>query len=128
MIKIANTIRNGINIHILILRIYSIVANIHHSAKAQLSHINIFAGLILKNMNAIKHAIKIQIIVVAKYAPLKNITIVNKNRTILINQPANQSKPSVILIAFTILIVIKNVKTGANNQISILPAIGQRFI
>jgi hypothetical protein len=42
-------------------------AIIHHKANAQLSHINTFAGFILKNMNAINVDIQIPRTVVAKY-------------------------------------------------------------
>ena len=52
-------------IPILMLRIYNKEARNQPSAKAQLSHINILAGLILKNINATKTAIKIAMTVVA---------------------------------------------------------------
>ena len=42
--KIKNTITAGINIHILIFNKYAVDAMIHHSANAQLSHMNTFAG------------------------------------------------------------------------------------
>lgn len=44
---------------------YNNDAKNHPNAKAQESHINIFAGLILKNINAIKTAISIDNTVVA---------------------------------------------------------------
>ncbi|MEI8252895.1 MAG: hypothetical protein WCG25_04020 [bacterium] len=44
---------------------YSSDARNHHSARAPESHINIFAGLILKNINAISTAISIAKTVVA---------------------------------------------------------------
>jgi hypothetical protein len=56
---------NGMMIPSLMLSIYRSEARNHHRAKAQLSHMNILAGLILKNMNATKIAIKIAITVVA---------------------------------------------------------------
>jgi len=56
---------NGIRIPILMLRIYRSEARNHHRANAQLSHINILAGLILKNINATKTAIIIAMTVVA---------------------------------------------------------------
>jgi len=67
MINNKNIIIKGMMIPILILRIYSSEARNPHRAKAQLSHINILAGLILKNMNATNTAINIAITVVAIY-------------------------------------------------------------
>jgi hypothetical protein len=56
---------NGIKIQILMFSKYSREARNHHSAKAPESHINIFAGLILKNIKAINTAISIAKTVVA---------------------------------------------------------------
>jgi len=56
---------NGMKIHILMFKRYNNDAKNHPNAKAQESHINIFAGLILKNINAIKTAISIDNTVVA---------------------------------------------------------------
>ena len=88
----------------------------------------ILAGLILKNIKATRDAMVIPIIVVARYVPLKKVTIARTKRIILINPPANQSRPSVILIAFTMLIVTKKVRIGKKIPRSILPAIGQRLM
>ena len=51
-----NSIKNGIIIQILIFNKYIRVANNHHMANAPLSHIKIFAGKILKNINDAKTA------------------------------------------------------------------------
>ena len=55
------------NIQIFIFNKYAVAAISHHNAKAQLSHIKIFAGLILKNMKATNVAAHIHSTVVAKY-------------------------------------------------------------
>jgi len=60
-----NNITNGTNIPILIFNKYSREDRNHPKAKAPESHINIFAGLILKNINAINTAISIAKTVVA---------------------------------------------------------------
>ena len=57
----------GINIPILMLSKYAVAAINHHSANAQLSHINTFAGLILKNIKATRVEMHIPNTVVAKY-------------------------------------------------------------
>lgn len=67
IIKIRNTITAGMKIQILIFNKYVVAAIIHHRQNAQLSHINTFAGLILKNIKAIKVATHIHNTVVAKY-------------------------------------------------------------
>jgi hypothetical protein len=67
MIKIRNTMLAGIRIQMLIFSKYAVEAISHHRAKAQLSHIKILAGLILKNMKATSVAIQIHNTVVAKY-------------------------------------------------------------
>jgi hypothetical protein len=54
-------------IQTLIFSKYAVAAIIHHKANAQLSHMNIFAGFILKNMNATKVEMQIHSTVVAKY-------------------------------------------------------------
>ncbi|MBQ2600583.1 hypothetical protein II582_04415 [bacterium] len=51
-----NSIKNGIIIQILIFNKYISVANNHPIANAPLSHIKIFAGNILKNINDAKTA------------------------------------------------------------------------
>ena len=66
--------------------------------------------------------------VVARYVWLKKVTTHNTKKIILTNQPANPSSPSVILMAFTILMVNINVIIGAMIPRWILPAIGQKLI
>ena len=65
--KIKNTITAGINIPILMFSKYAVDAINHHKQNAQLSHINTFAGLILKNMNATNVEIHTPNTVVARY-------------------------------------------------------------
>ena len=65
--KIKNTITAGINIHMLIFSKYAVAAINHHKANAPLSHMNILAGLILKNINATRVEIHIHRTVVARY-------------------------------------------------------------
>ena len=67
MMKIRNTIHAGINIQIFIFNKYVVAAINHHKQNAQLSHIKIFAGLILKNIKATNVAAHIHNTVVAKY-------------------------------------------------------------
>ena len=62
-----NKIKAGINIQIFIFNKYAVAAISHHNAKAQLSHINILAGFILKNIKATRVEIQIHSTVVAKY-------------------------------------------------------------
>jgi hypothetical protein len=112
IIKIRKITTKGIKIPTLILRMYNNEAKIPHKQNAPASPINTLAGLMLKNKNAIKHAIRIPIIVVAKYVPLKNVTIAKTKKIILISHPAKPSNPSVILIALTILMVKKKVIMG----------------
>ena len=50
--------------------------------------------------------------VVAINVPLKNVITAKTNKMIIINHHANPSSPSVILIALTMLIVIKKVIIG----------------
>jgi hypothetical protein len=59
--------RNGMIIQILIFKRYINAANNPHIAKAPLSHIKIFAGKILKNINEAKTAQTITTNVVAMY-------------------------------------------------------------
>jgi hypothetical protein len=108
--------------------VYNSAANNHHIASAQLSPINILAGLILKNKNAINIATIIAITAVAIYVQLKNVTTANTKKIIAISHHANPSNQSTIFIAFTILMVMKNVRIGKNIPMSTLPAIGQRLM
>lgn len=71
----------------------------------------------LKNIKAISVAIIIQIIVVARYVQLTKVTTAKTNNIILISPHAKPSKPSVMFIAFTMLIVMKNISIGKNIQI-----------
>jgi hypothetical protein len=112
MIKIRNTMLAGIRIQMLIFSKYAVEAISHHRAKAQLSHIKIFAGFILKNINATKVAMQIQITVVAKYLCEINRATASVISTKIFNHHANQSNPSVIFTAFTINIVEINVRIG----------------
>ena len=65
--KIRNTIIIGIRIPMLIFNKYVVAAINHHRQNAQLSHMNTFAGFILKNMKATKVDIQIHNTVVARY-------------------------------------------------------------
>ena len=65
---------------------------------------------------------------VAINVPLKNVMTPRTNNTIIINHHASPSSPSVILIAFTILIVKKKVMIGVKRPRVTLPAIGQKLI
>jgi hypothetical protein len=67
IIKRPKITTNGTIIPILIFNKYNKEANRPHIANAQLSHINIFAGNILKNINDAKIAITITTKVVAIY-------------------------------------------------------------
>ncbi len=84
----------------------------HHKQKAQLSHINIFAGFILKNIKATNVAAHIHNTVVARYLWDINRATANVIRTNIFNHQANQSSQSVIFTAFTISIVAINVNIG----------------
>ena len=110
--KIRNTIVAGINIQMLMFSRYAVEAINHHSANAQLSHIKILAGLILKNIKATNVATHIQRTVVAKYLCEINRATANVISTNMFNPPANQSSQSVIFTAFTMNIVAINVRTG----------------
>ena len=96
----------------LIFNKYAVAAINHHNAKAQLSHINTFAGLILKNIKATNVAIHIHNTVVAKYLWEINRAMAKVNKTKIFNHPANPSSQSVIFTALTINIVAINVRTG----------------
>jgi hypothetical protein len=65
--KIRNTITAGINIPMLMFNKYAVEAINHHRQNAQLSHINTFAGLILKNIKATRVEIHTPNTVVARY-------------------------------------------------------------
>ena len=112
MIKIRNTIVAGINIQMLIFNKYAVAAISHPKQKAQLSPMKIFAGLILKNMNATNVATHIHSTVVARYLWEINRATANVINTKIFNHPANQSSQSVIFTAFTINIVAINVRIG----------------
>ena len=107
-----NSIKNGMIIQVLIFNKYINAANNPHIAKAPLSPINILAGKILKNINDAKTAQIITTNVVAMYVWFTNVTTDKTNNSIHINPPANQSNQSVIFMAFTMAIVIINVKIG----------------
>ena len=123
-----NRIKNGIIIHILIFKRYIKAANSHHIANAQLSHINIFAGNILKNINDAKTAQTITTNVVAMYVWFTKSTAESTKISSHINHHANQSSQSVILIAFTMAIVNINVRIGRNIHRCTFHAIGHKFI
>lgn len=97
-------------------------------AKAPLSPIKTFAGLMLKKRKAPSTATKIPTTVVAIYVPLRKVTSPSEVNMIIIRPPASPSSPSVMLIAFTIAIVAIKVKIGNQSQISIFPPKGQRFM
>ena len=107
-----NIITNGTKIPILIFSKYNNEASNHHIAKAQLSHIKIFAGNILKNIKDAKMAVTMTTNVVAIYVWFTSVIAHKTKNMIAINPHANQSSQSIILIALTILIVIKNVIIG----------------
>lgn len=116
IIKIKNTIHAGINIQIFIFNKNVVAAMSHHCANAQLSHIKILAGFILKNMKATRVEIHIHNTVVAKYLWEMNKAIANVNNTKIFNHPANQSSQSVIFTALTMNIVDMNVRIGNNRH------------
>ena len=122
-----NKTKNGIIIHILMFKRYISAANNPHIAKAPLSHINIFAGNILKNMNDAKTAQTITTNVVAMYVWFTKSTAESTRISSHISHHANQSSQSVILIAFTIAIVNTNVKIGRNIHRCTFQAIGHKF-
>lgn len=128
MMKIRNTIHAGMNIQIFIFNKYAVAAINHHKQNAQLSHIKIFAGLILKNIKATNVAAHIHNTVVAKYLWEMNSATANVNSTKIFSHPANQSSQSVIFTAFTIKIVAINVRIGNHRHKWIIPNTGERFI
>jgi hypothetical protein len=107
---------------------YAVAAISHHSANAQLSHMNTFAGLILKNMKATKVEIHIPKTVVAKYLWDINRATANVNNTNMFNHPASQSSQSVIFTALTINIVAMKVRIGNHRHRWIVPKIGAKLI
>ena len=114
--KIKNTITAGMNIPILMFNRYAVEAINHHRQNAQLSHINTFAGLILKNMKATSVATQTHRTVVAKYLCDMNKATAKVSSTNMFNHHANQSKQSVIFTAFTIKIVAINVNIGNHHH------------
>ena len=100
----------------------------HHRQNAQLSHIKIFAGFILKNMKATKVEIQIPNTVVARYLWEINRATANVSKTKIFNHPANPSNQSVIFTAFTINIVVINVNIGNHRQRCTIPKTGDRLI
>ena len=128
IIKIRNTIHAGINIHIFIFNKYAVAAISHHKQNAQLSPMKIFAGLILKNINATKVEIHIHNTVVAKYLWEMNRATANVNNTNMFNHPANQSSQSVMFTAFTMNIVAMNVSIGNPRHRWIIQNTGERFM
>ena len=112
----------------LIFNKYAVAAINHHNAKAQLSHINTFAGLILKNIKATNVAIHIHNTVVAKYLWEINRAMAKVNKTKIFNHPANPSSQSVIFTALTINIVEMKVKIGNNHHKWTIQNNGDRLI
>ena len=104
------------SIQILIFSKYVVAAINHHRQNAQLSHINTFAGFILKNINAINVDIQIPKTVVAKYLCEMKRATANVISTNIFNHHASQSKPSVIFTALTINIVAMNVSIGNHHH------------
>ncbi len=121
-------IRNGIKIPNLIFIRYMSEDSIHHRANAQESHINSFAGLILKNKNASNVATRIHTILLARYVQFKKVIAAKQAKIIVINHQANPSNQSVILMALTTATVAINVNIGNKIQTWILPAIGHKLI
>lgn len=118
---------NGIIIQELILSKYTSAEIIHHKASAQESPMNIFAGFILNHKNASIAPIIIPITVVAKNQLLTNVITPRTPNTISINHQTRPSRPSVILIALTIITVVKKVNIGYKSQNSTSPANGQKL-
>lgn len=114
--NIKNTMTAGMNIPILIFNRYAVEAINHHRQNAQLSHINTFAGLILKNMKATSVATQTHRTVVAKYLWDMNRATAKVSSTNMFNHHANQSNQSVIFTAFTIKIVAINVNIGNHHH------------
>ena len=112
----------------LIFNKYAVAAMSHPKENAQLSHMKILAGLILKNINATKVEIHIHSTVVAKYLWDINRAMANVNNTKIFNHPASQSSQSVIFTAFTINIVEINVRIGNHHHKWIIPKTGDKFM
>ena len=118
----------GMKIQMLMFNRYAVDAINHHKAKAQLSHIKILAGLILKNMNATNVATHIHNTVVAKYLCEINRAIAKVSSTNIFNHHASPSNQSVIFTAFTINIVDINVSIGNHRHKCIIPNTGAKLI
>lgn len=112
----------------LIFNRYAVAAIIHHKAKAQLSHMNIFAGFMLKNINATRVEIQIPSTVVARYLWEMNRATANVMSTKIFNHHASQSSQSVIFTAFTMNIVAINVSIGNHHHKLMVPNNGERFM
>ena len=115
-------------IQIFIFNRYAVAAISPHKAKAQLSHIKILAGLILKNINATSVAAHIHNTVVARYLCEINKATANVISTKIFSHPANPSSPSVIFTALTMNIVQMNVKIGNPRHKCIVPNRGAKLI
>jgi len=126
--KIRNTIHAGMKIQIFIFSRYAVAAISPHRANAPLSHIKIFAGLILKNINATSVAAHIHNTVVARYLCEINKATANVIKTKIFNHPANPSNQSVIFTALTMNIVQMKVKIGNPRHRCIVPNRGAKFI
>ena len=107
---------------------YAVDAINHHKQNAQLSHINTFAGLILKNINATNVAAQTHRTVVAKYLCDMNKAIANVSNTNIFNHHASPSNQSVIFTAFTIKIVAMNVNIGNHHHKCTIQKRGDRLI
>ena len=126
--KIRNTITAGINIPILMFSRYAVDAINHHKQNAQLSHINTFAGLILKNMKATNVAAQTHKTVVARYLCDTNRATAKVSNTNIFNHHAKPSSQSVICTAFTIKIVAINVNIGNHHHRCTIQKRGDRLI
>ena len=89
---------------------YTTVEIIPHKANVPESPIKIFAGLILYRKNAVKVAITITIIVVAKNHFWKKVITAKAHNIIIEVHPTSQSSQSVIFTALTIATV--NIKVN----------------
>ena len=107
---------------------YAVDAINHHKQNAQLSHINTFAGLILKNMNATNVAAQTHRTVVAKYLWEINRATAKVSNTNIFNHHAKPSNQSVIFTAFTINIVAMNVSIGNHRQSFTIQKRGDKLI
>lgn len=100
------------NMSFLIFSRYSNDAINHHSANAHESPINIFAGWMLNTKNANNPQITIPRTVVERYHQYVKVITARTASTIIDIHQARPSSQSVIFIAFTIPIVMKNVIIG----------------